>query len=200
MIGFALVLLATAASPSAADTTERRGPIARGTDSEGQVLLGKPAPGLPVLPWLDGQARSNRSLAGKVVVLRNFTDGCPFCQSTIPALDKLHRDYDGRGVVVLGVYHPKPPRPVTPDEARGHARALGASFPVAVDAEWKLVNDWWLRHGNHWTSVTWVLDRRGRVRLVHPGGEYHPGGGANHAQCRDDEQALRALLDTLLRE
>src|SRR5688500_11984861 len=99
---------------SAGDTTASRGgDIHRGADEQARALIGKPAPALPVLPWLDGRSRTSRSLAGKVVVLRNFTNGCPFCVTTIPALEQIHRDFGPRGVVVLGVYHPKPPRPVT---------------------------------------------------------------------------------------
>jgi hypothetical protein len=48
--------------------------------------------------------------------------------------------------------------------------------------------------------VTWVIDRRGRLRYVHPGGEYHPGGGADHARCRADDQELRKTLLALLAE
>jgi thiol-disulfide isomerase/thioredoxin len=185
----------------AAGQADRAGPINRGDDADARALVGKPAPPLPALRWLDGKPRTNRSLRGRVVVLRSFTSGCPFCASTLPALEQLHRQLGPRGVQVLGVYHPKPPRPVSDDEARGHARALGASFPVAVDPDWALVKAWWQDlGGSQWTSVTWVLDRQGRLRWLHPGGEYHAGGGEAHAQCRADDQRLRALLDTLLRE
>jgi hypothetical protein len=103
--------------------------------------------------------------------------------------------------VVLGVYHPKPARAVSDSEARGHARDLGATFPVAVDPDWALVKSWWLqRTGGGWTSVTWVLDRKGRFRYLHPGGEYHGGGGGDHARCRADDQQLRATLTRLLAE
>ena len=102
---------------------------------------------------------------------------------------------------MLGVFHPKPPRPATIGEAAGAARELGATFPVAVDPDWALVNAWWLhRTPGTWTSITWVLDRRGRIRWVHPGGEYHAGGGAEHAQCRNDEASLRKTIAALLAE
>jgi thiol-disulfide isomerase/thioredoxin len=197
MHALTLLALLLAAAPE----VDRAGPINRGDDADARALLGKPAPALPALRWLDGKPRTNRSLRGRVVVIRNFTSGCPFCASTLPALEQLHRELGPRGVDVLGVYHPKPPRPVSDDEARGHARALGASFPVAVDPDWALVKAWWQDlGGSQWTSVTWVLDRKGRLRWLHPGGEYHAGGGGAHAQCRADDQKLRALLDTLLRE
>jgi thiol-disulfide isomerase/thioredoxin len=201
MLGGLAALLggAVMGSAGAGDIARRPGPIARGADADAAPLIGsKPAP-LPKLRWLDGKSRTLESLAGKVVVIRNFTDGCPFCASTLPALEQLHRDLPA--VVVLGVYHPKPPRAVTDAEARGHARELGATFPVAVDPDWSLVKSWWLeRTSGPWTSVTWVLDKHGRMRFVHPGGEYHAGGGADHARCQADDQQLRAVLGRLLAE
>ena len=201
--GLALLpLLAAAVAAGAAHAPATR-PVPRGADADVEAagLLGAAAPPLPALRWLDGKARSSRSLAGQVVVIRNFTEGCPFCEGTLPALAQLDRDLRKRGLVVLGVYHPKPPRPVTDQEAQRHAQALGATFPVAVDPDWALVKRWWLDRGpGHWTSITWVLDRRGRVRWVHPGGEYHQGGGEEHARCRADEQELRATVTRLLGE
>jgi peroxiredoxin len=171
----------------------------RGKDADAKALVGQPAPPLPELTWTDGKARSLRSLAGQVVVIRNFTTGCPFCETTMPALERIHQDYKGRGVTVLGVFHPKPARPSTVAEAAEAGHKLGASFPIAVDPSWALVKSWWLtRTAGTWTSITWVLDGHGRIRLIHPGGEFHAGGGAGHAQCRQDEANLRKTLDTLL--
>jgi peroxiredoxin len=81
------------------------------------------------------------------------------------------------------------------------ARALGVSFPVASDPSWTLVKRWWLdKTPGRWTSFTYILDRRGQVRHVHPGGEFHRGGGPDHARCRQDEQQMRALIERLLAE
>src|SRR5262245_25523069 len=127
------LLLTLLAAPAAAE------PPPRGPEAGARALVGRPAPPLPALHWLDGQARDQAWLAGKVVVIRNFTSGCPYCESTLPALDQIQRDFRDRGLVVLGVYHPKPPRAVSDAEAADHARALGAtSFPVAVDPTWAL--------------------------------------------------------------
>ena len=72
---------------------------------------------------------------------------------------------------------------------------------MAVDPDWSLVQAWWLaRTPGTWTSITWVLDRRGRIRFVHPGGEYHRGGGPEHARCRSDEAELRKTIAALVAE
>jgi proteasome lid subunit RPN8/RPN11 len=119
----------------------------------------------------------------------------------MPALETLHRDYAGQGLVVLGVYHPKPKRRVSEGDVARLARALGANFPIGLDPEWRLVEGWWTeRAASDWTSVTWLLDRSGVLRYLHPGGEYHAGGGADHGRCREDERRIRAIVEQLLAE
>jgi thiol-disulfide isomerase/thioredoxin len=204
VVFFSAMLVTAPAATFARDTTDtidRPGPIARGNDADGAALLDKPPPDLPTLHWLDGQARSLASLRGHVVVIRSFTTGCPFCASTMPTLERWQRDLGPRGLQVLGVYHPKPARPIPDAEAAAAARALGVTFPVANDPPWALVKRWWLdQTPGTWTSFTFILDRRGVVRYVHPGGEFHPGGGPAHTVCRQDHQRMRALIETLLAE
>lgn len=179
----------------------RPGPIDRGEDADAQALLGTRPPALPQVRWLDGRTRSLESLLGKVVLIRSFTDTCPYCAASLPALESLHRDFAERGLAVLGVYHPKPPREVPAGDVARFARSLGATFPIGADSGWRLVESWWLeRSRGDWTSVTWILDRDGVLRYVHPGGEYHAGGGPDHRRCRGDEQHIREIIDRLLKE
>jgi len=184
-----------------AQAVRRPGPIERGADADTTKLRNAKAPELPELRWLDGESRTLESLEGKVVVLRSFTNECPFCASTLPSLQALHERYAGRGVLVLGVYHPKPPAPVAGEDVAEFARSLGVKFPVAVDEDWSLVRRWWKDFSSgEWTSVTWVLDRQGTIRFVHPGGEYHEGGGRAHAACRSDFAELTRTIERLLAE
>lgn len=213
MSGKPLILLLLAAAgaftPSRADLPAvspeeamfRPGPIGRGADAGAQALIGtKPVP-LPAIDWLDGRKRDLATLSGKVVLIRSFTSGCPFCAASFPTLQTLHEEYAPRGLVVLGVYHPKPRRPVPAADVARFADAYGVTFPVGVDPAWRLVEDWWLARGRtDWTSVTWVLGRDGVIRYVHPGGEYHASGGRDHHRCRADERGLRATLERLLLE
>lgn len=186
---------------SPAEAIQRRGPIERGDDSDASVLIGTVPRDLPPIHWLDGVSRSLRSLADNVVVIRSFTNACPFCAATMPALEKIYSDYRDRGVLVLGIYHPKPPRAVPSADVARFSRSLGVTFPIGLDLEWQLVESWWLgRTEGTWTSVTWVLDRTGTIRYVHPGGEYHSDGGDDHERCREDEDALRRVIEQLLAE
>jgi peroxiredoxin len=180
---------------------ERPGPVERGDDVAGKALLGARPPELPAIRWLDGRKRSLETLSGQVVLIRSFTNACPFCAASLPALEALHGEYGPRGLIVLGVYHPKPKRPVASEDVAHFARALGVTFPIGLDPGWRLVEAWWLeRKVGSWTSVTWILDRDGVLRYVHPGGEYHAGGGPDHDRCRADERDLRKTIERLLAE
>ena len=71
--------------------------------------------------------------------------------------------------MVVGFYHHKAATPLDPAQVKGAAEEFGFRFPVAVDAEWKTLKRWWLATGDRrWTSVSFLLDRRGVVRFVHP--------------------------------
>src|SRR5262245_12975794 len=206
----ALLLAAGGAlAPSRADlpaispdeAVSRPGPIARGGDAAALALIGTKPPALPDIQWLDGRKRDLATLSGHVVLIRSFTSGCPFCAASLPTLQAMHDEYAPRGLMVLGVYHPKPKRPVASEDVARFASTLGATFPIGIDPGWRLVENWWLaRARTDWTSVTWVLGRDGRIRYVHPGGEYHASGGRDHDRCRADERELRATLERLLGE
>jgi thiol-disulfide isomerase/thioredoxin len=180
------------------EAISRPGPIGRGDDAAAASLVGTKAPALPALRWLDGKSRSLASLEGRVVVIRSFTNECPFCAATIPSLQRLHERYGDR-VTFLGVYHPKPPAPTASGDVAAFVKSLGVTFPVAVDEDWSLVRAWWQDLNDApWTSITWVLDGTGTIRFVHPGGEYHEdGGGSDHARCRSDYRRLEQILGSL---
>ena len=48
--------------------------------------------------------------------------------------------------------------------------------PVAIDRDWKTLHRWWLDEEKRgWTSVSFLLDRQGVIRHIHPGGQYVKG-------------------------
>jgi thiol-disulfide isomerase/thioredoxin len=180
---------------------------------EGSDRIDRPADALEVEawvqhPWADARAPIDlAALRGSVVLVRFWTDTCPYCRATAPALVELDRDFRERGLVVLGLYHPKP-RPTADaviDLAAMTARVervadeYGFRFPIGLDLRWRTIDAWWLHTGDREaTSATFVIDREGVIRGVHPGPEFHPGGPADHASCRTDYAELRALIDALL--
>src|SRR5437660_1596717 len=72
--------------------------------------------------WLNSPPLTLGQLKGKVVLVRWWTDGCSLCAQTAPALNELHRRYASRGLVVIGMYHPKPPGDQSPQSVARAAK------------------------------------------------------------------------------
>jgi thiol-disulfide isomerase/thioredoxin len=102
-------------------------------------------------------------LRGKVVLVRWFLAPiCPFCSATAPALNRFDEEYRGRGLIVIGMYHHKDPEPLDLETVRGYVEYYRFRFPVAVDPDWQTLKRWWLDgHERSWTSVSFLIDRRG---------------------------------------
>ncbi|MGH9361369.1 MAG: peroxiredoxin family protein [Thermoanaerobaculia bacterium] len=155
-------------------------------------LLGTRMPEWSVSHWRNGPPVTLAELRGKVVLVRWWTaPHCPYCRATAPALNDFHRRYRDRGLVVLGFYHHKSSGRVDPEQVGEWAEELGFEFPVAIDGGWRTLRRWWLdRVASGWTSVTFLLDRDGVLRHVHPGGQYVAGD--------PDYAALEAKIEELL--
>lgn len=79
---------------------------------------------------LEGTHWTLRDLKGKVVMLNFWATWCPPCRKEIPDLQKLHDQFKGKGLVVLGIAdddfnavkkfatEQKVPYPLLPDEGR----------------------------------------------------------------------------------
>lgn len=166
----------------------------------GAELIGTLAPRWSFDRWARGRPMALENLRGKVVLLRWWTEGCRFCETTLPALDRLRRDHPADDLVVIGVFHPKPPRAVSDRHVLAAAERLGFGGPVAVDREWSTLERYWLAgHPEHnWTSVSFLIGRDGTIRWVHGGGEYHPSTEAKHARCAIEYRGLeRAVAEAL---
>jgi len=164
----------------------------------GAELIGTPAPAWSFDRWLRSRPMNLRALRGKVVLMRWWTEQCHFCRSTLPVIEQARKDH--ADLVVIGVFHPKPPRPVSDRHIEEIADHLGYEGPIAVDQKWKTLDRYWLAANpeRNWTSVSFLIDREGRIRWVHGGGEFHPSQDPAHAKCdrqyRDFERALATLL------
>jgi peroxiredoxin len=160
---------------------------------------GAPSPGWGRHPWLNSPPLALEQLKGKVVLVRWWTDRCSLCSETAPALNEFHRLYSGRGLVVIGMYHPKPPRPEAADAVQRAARQLGFEFPIALDNDWSTLRRWWLSSRDRaFTSVTFLIDRQGIRRAIHPGGEFHASRHPAHAACARDYTAIKTEIEQLL--
>lgn len=161
------------------------------TVKEGSELIGRPAPGWQLESWFNSAPLALEDLRGKVVLVRWFmSPDCPFCSATAPSLNLLDEKYRDRGLVVLGFYHHKSAEPLTPEAVKGYLAHYRFRFPVAIDPDWKTLKRWWLDRERDWTSVSFLLDQRGVIRFIHPGGTYAPGS----ADLAEIEKQIEALL------
>lgn len=142
--------------------------------------------------WRNSKPLTLAELRGRVVLVRWFMDtSCPFCSATAPALRMLHEEYGPRGLTVVGLYHHKQREPLQRGQFDGIVRDFRFEFPVARDPEWATLRACWLDgHEREFTSVSFLLDKKGRVRGIHPGGRYAPGDPAFVAMKRAIDRLL----------
>jgi thiol-disulfide isomerase/thioredoxin len=137
-----------------------------------------------------------------VVLIRFFMEEtCPYCRGTAPALNEFHREFSERGLVIVGMYTPKPrPRPVRAREVERHVEAFGFEFPVAIDDDWSTLRKLWLDRvpDARFTSASLLVDGEGTLRHVQEGGLYAK--DAPDPQARRDYRAMRDAVVELLSE
>jgi len=131
------------------------------------------------LSWVDAQP----DLKGRVAIVRWWTNGCKLCSTSAPALVEL-----GKKAPIVAVYHPKPPREVLADEVRAFAKEIGMPGALAIDRDWKVLDRWKAPGTRQFTSLTFLLDKKGNVRHVHKGGVLSP------EEAKELSQRIDALL------
>lgn len=162
----------------------------------GADVIGRPI--LTLLP--DAWIGAAPSFAGGPVLVRFWTDTCPYCALSLPAIDSLRREFADEGLTTVAVYHPKPPRTVDPQAVVAAARRLGYDGPVVVDQDWAALRRVWLDGPapRSATSASFLTDAEGRVAWVHPGPELHPSNADDHSHCAADWVDLRRAIKVLL--
>jgi peroxiredoxin len=157
----------------------------------GDDLVGTPAPEWRVEHWINSAPLTLAQLRGRVVLVRWWTaPDCPFCAATAPSLNDFHARYAKRGLSVVGFYHHKARSPLAAADVEHYAKLFKFEFPIAIDPEWNTLRSWWLNQDRRFTSVSFLIDRRGVIRHVHPGGQYVKG----DAQYAKLETAIEQLL------
>jgi peroxiredoxin len=169
---------------------------------DGQELIGTPAPNLSLVHWINSEPLEIANLHGKVLLLRWWTDTCQLCAATAPSLLKLQDKYGARGFQVIGVFHPKPAGDWNLTRVERAAERYHFTFPVADDGDWQGLKRWWLNSAHReYTSVSFIVDKHGVIRYVHPGGEYHESiGSPAHEICDANFKTIDKTIATLLDE
>jgi len=132
----------------------------------------------------------------RATVYRWWTDSCPWCTQSLPALEQVRKNAEPAGVRMIAVYHPKPPRMVDPAQVAAWAKAKGWHGPVVIDQDWseleKLAGP---LKGLSATSVTLVLDVQRRLQHAHAGPVLFPSEKPQDAGPNADFLAMQQALE-----
>ncbi|HIP87018.1 MAG TPA: redoxin domain-containing protein [Anaerolineales bacterium] len=125
----------------------------------GRPLPGQSAPGF-TLTLLDGNTISLADLNGRVAVLNFWATACPSCEEELPTMQSIWEEYQGQGVILLGVA-------LQEDESivRNAADRYGLTYPLALDIGERVST----AYGITGVPETFVIDSKGNVAFVHIG-------------------------------
>jgi DsbE subfamily thiol:disulfide oxidoreductase len=125
------------------------------------VEVGRPAPAFAARA-LEGGPASLQALRGSPVLLNVWATWCHPCRDEIPALEKLHREWGGRGLRVVGVS-------IDQGGQEGAIRAFlkdfGATYPVWLDPEGEITT----AYSTMGVPNTFLIGRDGTLLWKHVG-------------------------------
>ena len=138
------------------------------------ALVGHTAPAIEASQWIGARPSSLAQLRGRPVLLFFWAHWCGDCKGDEPLIAQIARDYASKGLAVIGptqLYGYTPQNesaPATEELAwtervfnRFYADIPGISVPVSPAA--------FRAYGASTTPTIVLIDRRGIVRLYHPG-------------------------------
>ena len=192
-----LAVVRSHAAPSTTRPIVQTLPASRG----GQDLVGQPFPHLELTRWLNTSDGKPLDTTKSVTLYRFWTDTCPYCQATLPAVETLRKKYADAGLKVVAIYHPKPPHEVSDKLIAAAATERGYHGAVAVDPDWSALKTVWMNHGRQAaTSVSFLVDQKGVIRFVHPGVQYFPSNKPEDVEANRDYELIDAAIAMLLAE
>ena len=133
-----------------------------------EQLKGYPTAPDFTLATADGKKISLKDFRGKVVFLNFWATWCEFCREEMPAMDRLYREFKGKGFEIVAV-NVKDKRP----DALAFVKQLKLSYPILMDTEGEVG----LLYGAFGMPASYLIDRNGEVlaRLWGPADWYSPG-------------------------
>ena len=123
-------------------------------------VVGMPAPGFS-LPDLDGRPQSLSQYKGKIVLLNFWATWCKPCTTEMPAMQACYDKLRDDGFVVLAIDELEDDQKV-----REHIRAHGHTFPVLLDRDNRVAN----QYGVFGLPVSVFVDETGLIQEYVKGG------------------------------
>ena len=121
------------------------------------ALEGKPMPGLDLAGWVNGQVKPEE-MKGKVVVVDFYATWCGPCMAAIPHNNELRKQYQDKGLVIIGVCTSKRGQ----EKMEQTAKDRGIAYPTARDPQLTNEKAWQV----HYYPTYAIVDRKGIVRII----------------------------------
>ncbi len=138
--------------------------------------IGFRAPGF-TLQSLDGQSFDLESLRGKPLLINYWATWCVPCKQELPILEKLYREYQQKGLVILSINALDQD---SLENVQAIVREYGMTFPVLLDQNRQFAN----AYQAIFFPTTFMVDANGVIREISLGD--------------NTEAELRSSLDMLL--
>ena len=138
-------------------------PPAEVVEPSDQPQSGPEAPDFTLSALQGGDVRL-RDLRGKVVLLDFWASWCGPCRRELPVIEKLHRDFQRKGLVVLGI------NDEDPETSQRFVQANRYSFSTLVDSRREVHRTYKVTA----IPTVYVIDRKGRVVVRFVGGRGEP--------------------------
>jgi peroxiredoxin len=123
-----------------------------------RIKVGDPAPALELPTLGSGSPTPLTKFRGRVVLLAMFSSDCPLCDKELPILERLHREFTKKDLVVLGIGVDPEERDVA---ALVHHEAL--TFFVLHDPRGAAIH---AAFGTTRLPEAYLIDRNGNVAAV----------------------------------
>lgn len=159
--------------------------VARAGDKKAEI--GKPAPKFELNNY-DGKAVKLDDFKGKIIVIEWLCPHCPVSRGKVDTMVKLSNEYQGKGIVWIGIDSSNKDHAyyTTDDEKHTYATEHKIPYPILTDADGKVGK----AYGAKTTPHMFIIDKEGI--LVYNGGidDNMKSPTVNYVS-----QALDALLD-----
>lgn len=137
-------------------------------------MVGLRPPPLDTKEWFGPQPVPLAALYGKVVLLFFWAHWCPDCKAEVPILAKLRHAYGARGLVLVAptqLYgYVAGGKEATPVQEKEYINAVRYKYYAPLlDVPAPLSQENFGLYGASTTPTLVLLDRKGIVRLYHPG-------------------------------
>lgn len=123
------------------------------------AALGQPAAKLDGLTWIKGQPVTFQS--GKIYVVEFWATWCGPCKLSIPHLTKIQKQYQEKGVTVIGVSNEKNNLETVKEFVAEQGDKM--DYAVAVDTTGKVNSGYMEAYGQQYIPTAFIVDGTGKV-------------------------------------